>query len=247
MTAAPLPERISVAKPAASSQSNILLRLSHYTFKPSPYSSHLQVLNLFPPARGRVLDVGCGNGYLSAILSERGYEVTGVEQEGGYDERFPRNVRLITANLDDGLPPLEGEFDYIVCADILEHLKRPERLLKQLRSYLAPGGVLIGSLPNSGNFYFRLVILAGYFPQEDKGLFDRTHIRFYTYDGWRELFASAGFRFEREYLTAIPVNLRFPQWENSPLMRVAEQVCYGLARLWKRMFAYQFVVVARPL
>lgn len=194
----------------------------------------------------RVLDVGCGNGYLAAILASRGYDVAGVEQPGGYDHLFPANVRLIPADLDAGLPDVEGVFDYILCADVLEHLRRPERLLGQLRNRLAPGGRLIASLPNSGNIYFRLMILAGRFPQEDKGLFDRTHVRFFTLDGWRRLFAGSGYDWEQVHPTGIPVGLRFPGAEGSLLVRAAERVSYLLARLRKQLFAYQFVVVAKP-
>lgn len=158
-----------------------------YEFKASPYSSHSRLLALLPE-RGegrRVLDVGCGNGYLAAILARRGYEVTGVERAGGYDERFPRTVRLIEADLEDGLPAVAGPYDYILCADILEHLRDPERLLRRLPELLGEGGEVIASLPNSGHLYFRLQILAGRFPQHDRGLFDRTHLRFYTWDGWK--------------------------------------------------------------
>lgn len=222
--------------------------LSHYSFKPSPYSSHAIVLSLFPAVTRtvRVLDAGCGNGYLAAILASRGYDVTGVEQPGGFDKDFPANVRLVPADLESGLPDLDGTFDYILCADVLEHLRHPEGLLAQLRACLAPGGVLIASLPNSGNIYFRLTVLAGRFPQEDKGLFDRTHLRFYTLDGWRQLFAGSGYEWEQLRPTGIPIGLRFPGAQESLPVRAAERLSYLLARLRKQLFAYQFVVVAKP-
>ena len=215
-----------------------------YEFKASAYSSHTLTLACFPSdGRGaRVLDVGCGNGYLSALLAERGFDVTGVERAGGYDERFPKSVKLVEADLERGLPELDGEFDYILCADILEHLRRPEDLLAQSRGRLTRGGAMVASLPNSGNLYFRLNVLAGRFPQEDKGLFDRTHVRFYMWAGWRKLFGDAGFEFERTLVTGIPVGL--VMGESLPV-RVAERLCYDLARLWKTLFAYQFVVVTR--
>lgn len=56
----------------------------HYSFKPSPYSSHTILLNSFPlTGQGaRVLDLGCANGEMSALLAARGFEVTGVERRG---------------------------------------------------------------------------------------------------------------------------------------------------------------------
>ena len=192
-----------------------------------------------------MLDVGCGNGYLGKMLAERGFNVTGIEQRGGTDAEFPESVLLVEADLEAGLPTLDGQFDYIVCADILEHLRDPLRLLKQLRDRLAPGGELIASLPNSGNLYFRIVILFGRFPQEDKGLFDRTHVRFFTWDGWRQLFEQCGFRIDSVKSSNIPVGLTVPAFSESFPVRIAERISYELAKAWKRLFAYQFVVTAR--
>lgn len=218
-----------------------------YTYKASPYGSHALLLNALPPEGGgkRVLDVGCASGYLAGILAGRGYRVTGVERPGGYGDRFPGNVELIEADLERGLPALEGGFSYVICGDILEHLRDPAKLLARIADVLAPDGLLVASLPNSGNLYFRLVILSGRFPQEDKGLFDRTHVRFYVWDGWRELLASRGFKIVSRGVTGIPVGLSMPRWEGSAAVRALETLAYWAARIWPAMFAYQFVVTAR--
>lgn len=226
----------------------ILKSLSHYGFKESPYSSHLLVLGLFPRVSEntkRVLDVGCGNGYLGAILAERGYQVVGIERPGGMSE-VPAAITVIEADLEQGVPvAARGFYDYVICADILEHLRDPAAILRQLAELLKPGGCLVASLPNSGNIYFRLTVLAGRFPKHDKGLFDRTHIHFHTFDSWQRLFEEAGLGWHTVQPSAIPVGLRFPDAQDSILMRCAETICYLLARLWKRLFAYQFVVVAQ--
>lgn len=218
-----------------------------YTFKASPYSSHSLLLQSFPAEgqRRTVLDVGCGNGYLSALLAERGFAVTGVERPDGYTKPFPDSVALIEADLEIGLPDTGRLYDYILCADILEHLRNPRCLLQQLHRITKPGGSLIASLPNSGNIYFRLNILAGRFPQDDKGLFDRTHLRFYMWRGWKELLESTGWKVSAIRSSGIPVGLAVPpRWEHSTAVTVAERVCYGLANIRKTLFAYQFVVTA---
>ncbi len=220
-----------------------------YEFKPTPYSSHILLVSTLPEngAGKRVLDVGCGNGYLGKILADRGFTVTGIEQRGGTDSSFPANVRLVEADLEAGLPSLDGKFDYVICADILEHLRDPQRLLTQIRQVLLAEGRLIASLPNSGNLYFRLVVLSGRFPQDDKGLFDRTHVRFFTWDGWHELLSQAGFAVEHCESSCMPIGLAFPSAGSSLPIRGAEWVSYIMAKVWKRLFAYQFVVKARVL
>ncbi len=223
-------------------------RRVHYAFKPSPYSSHSLVLNALRSEGGgeRVLDLGCAHGELAGILSSRGYLVTGVERAGAVADDFPKTVELVEADLDEGLPPLGDRYDYVVLADVLEHVKHPEALLRAARGMLAPAGVLVASLPNSGNLYFRLNVLFGRFPRHDKGLFDRTHLHFFMWDGWRELFENAGFSIQDVGCSGIPVGLAFPSIAETRVVRSAERLCYDLARAWKRLFAYQFVVTARP-
>ncbi len=216
---------------------------SPYRLKPGPYSSHTMLLDEFPP-RGdglRVLDVGCAVGYLSELLAQRGFAVTSVDWP---NTPHPPTVEFAGADLDEGLPPLEGRFDYIICADVLEHLRAPLELLRECRELLAPRGVLVASLPNSGNAHFRWTVLRGRFPQQERGLFDSTHLHFYTWQGWVDLFARAGLRIDRVRSSAVPVGLALPAWDGSPPVRALEWLSFALARAWKKLFAYQFIVRA---
>jgi len=219
-----------------------------YQLKDSPYSSHGLLLASLPAdgAGRRVLDVGCAGGYLSAILASRGYRVTGVDSPGAACAGFPESVELLEADLDLGLPALTGGFDFVICADVLEHLRRPAMLLRELHGVLARGGKLAVSLPNSGHAYFRWTVLRGRFPAEDRGLFDRTHLHFYTWRGWKDLFSAAGFGIESVRCSGVPIGLALPGWEGSPMVRGLERMSYESARWWKEMFAYQFIVTASP-
>lgn len=219
-----------------------------YVFKRSPYSSHGLLLDQLPE-RGdgqRVLDVGCASGYLARALAARGYRVVGIDRPGATAASFASNVEFIAADLEAGFPELSENFSHILCGDILEHVRDPLALLRNLRSLLSPGGVLVASLPNSGNLYFRLNVLSGRFPAHDRGLFDRTHLHFYTWSGWVDLFAAGGFRISTLAPTAVPVGLAAPRWDGTPAIRFLEGLSYALAHLWKSLFAYQFVVVASP-
>jgi SAM-dependent methyltransferase len=217
---------------------------ARYQFKPGPYSSHALLLREFPRQGDgrRVLDIGCAGGYLGEILAEHGFSVTGIDLPG---TAHPPGIHFVAADLDGGLPALEGCFDYILCADVLEHLREPAGLLRECRERLAPGGALIASLPNSGHAYFRWHVLMGRFPQHDRGLFDRTHLRFCTWHGWVDLLARAGFRVEALHCSGVPVGLALPKWEGSLWVRALERLSYESARAWKGIFAYQFIVRAR--
>ena len=214
-----------------------------YQFKARAYSSHLLLLNQFPPeGEGRrVLDVGCAEGYLSEMLAARGFSVTGVDLPG-----TPHNgsFAFVGWDLDAGLPALEGAFDYILCADVLEHLRNPLQMLRECRQRLAPGGRLITSLPNSGHAYFRWNILIGRFPRHDKGLFDRTHLHYYMWEGWVDLLARAGFRLESCEVSGVPVGLALPRWDGTRAVEFLEWMSFRLACLRKTLFAYQFIVGA---
>jgi SAM-dependent methyltransferase len=206
-------------------------------------------MDMFPKqgAKRRVLDVGCGEGHLAMRLAKRGYQVTGVESPGQCGDSFPSCVRLIAGDIEDPAIELDGPYEYVLCADVLEHLCDPMKVLLRMRCLLTANGTLIASLPNSGNIYFRANVLAGRFPKDDRGLFDRTHLHFFTWNGWVDLFRRGGFQVDQVKPTGIPIGLALSDWEQSWPVRLAEMACYHAARVWKKLFAYQFVVAARVM
>jgi SAM-dependent methyltransferase len=217
-----------------------------YRLNPSRYGCHMLLLDLFPDdgAGKRVLDVGCSNGYFARLLADRGFDVTGIDRRSGISESFPPNVRLIEHDLDAGLPRVDGRFDYIVCADILEHLRDPRALLRDLAALLEPGGCVLASLPNSGNLYFRAATLTGRIPQHDRGLFDRTHVHFLAWDDWVRMFADAGLTITAVTASAIPFTVVF-HWPMLRLLaKAAEWLSFVFGRYSKKLFAYQFVITS---
>ena len=219
---------------------------NRYEHKESPYSSHSLLMRLLP-ANGqglKLLDVGCWDGKVSTQYSALGFAVTGIERSRHDD--FAPGIELVVADLHQGLPNLHGQFHYVVCADVLEHILEPAKVLCSLRTHLTADGKLLASLPNSGHWYFRLMVLLGRFPKDPNGLFDATHLHFFTWDGWVELFRQSGFTVERVEPTAVPVALKFPSLSHRLTISIGERLNYWLGRLWMRLFAYQFVVSLKP-
>lgn len=157
--------------------------------------SHALVLAMVPDA-ARVLDLGCAGGSLARELAARGCHVVGVESDvAGAAEAAQHLERLVVCDLDsaDLGALLAGQrFDVVLAADVLEHLRDPARVLRQLVPLLNAGGSVVASIPNVAHGSVRLALLGGTFPYGDWGLLDRTHLRFYTATGVHELMRECG-------------------------------------------------------
>lgn len=99
----------------------------------------------------RVLDVGCGLGFFSARLVERGADVTacdlGPSMVAATRERVGcRAVVADAVRLVDYFEP--GSFDVVVSSECIEHTPDPSEALRQMAAMLRPGGLLSVSTPN---------------------------------------------------------------------------------------------------
>lgn len=144
-----------------------------------------EILPLVPAATGRALDIGCGEGATLNWLKTIGRcrETWGVEFMEPAAEVARRVLdRVIVGNIEtDTFGFDEGQFDLILCLDVLEHLRDPWETLKRVCAWLSPGGVAIVSLPNIR--YLKVLtdlVLKGEFTYEEMGILDRTHLRFFT-------------------------------------------------------------------
>ncbi|MBI3802798.1 MAG: glycosyltransferase [Nitrospirae bacterium] len=88
----------------------------------------------------------------------------------------------------------EGTYDYIIAADVLEHLRDPWRVVEMCRPLLRTGGKLLLSIPNIGHAALVGDLLKGNFEYRDEGLLDRTHLRFFTRKSVLYMLRSSGFR-----------------------------------------------------
>ncbi|WP_199137411.1 methyltransferase domain-containing protein [Delftia sp. ASV31] len=159
----------------------------------------LSVLAGHVRAQAHILDLGCGSGALGAFLTEHKQcvcdGVTLSQEEARHAAPFYRHVHV--ADLEDcDLDQLFGDarYDYIVCADVLEHLRQPERILAACRKRLTPEGRLLISVPNAGYSGLVAELLHGEFRYREEGLLDRTHLRFFTRRSLSRFLAEQGWQ-----------------------------------------------------
>lgn len=155
---------------------------------------------MVPLDAARILDVGCSNGALGRSLKQarQGREVSGIELDADFAAEARNYLRLvINADLNsmNWEEQLQGQtFDCIIFADVLEHLTDPPKCLSNARKHLAVGGCVIVSLPNIRHVSaLASIFISGVFPRRDRGIFDRTHLRWFTVTDARALLHQTGF------------------------------------------------------
>ncbi len=207
-----------------------------------------EVMALVPVAARRILDIGCGAGRLGQALKARqSAEVVGIE----LDESAAAVARLRlddvivgdVERLDLEFPP--GSFDAIVCGDILEHLREPDRLLNKARNWLSADGQLVASIPNIRYHGVVRSLLEGNWTYESAGLLDRTHLRFFTRREVEKLFHRAGFAIEELRWVGSPGD--DPRERRPGEVKVGRLQIAGLSDAdADEFYAYQYLAVARP-
>ena len=153
------------------------------------------VADLVPSTCARILDVGCGFGGLGRNLLARGVtQVFGVEiNPDAASQLADLYADFWIGDVEQVILPDDIEnFDSIVFADVLEHLRDPWGTLRRYLLRLKPGGFVVASVPNVRNIalLYKLVV-RGQWQYEESGLLDRTHLRFFTRREIMDLFSAA--------------------------------------------------------
>ena len=159
-----------------------------------------------------VLDVGCGAGALGAAWRRRNPHTRliavepdpalALHAEAHYDEVHRLDVEAVAP------PVAAGSLDALLFGDVLEHLRDPWAVLRRDAALLAADGVLVACVPNLEHWTFAARLLMGGWRYERMGLFDRTHLRWFTRDGMKQALEEAGL---------VPVDV-MPRIFNRPAM-----------------------------
>ena len=191
-----------------------------------------------------VLDVGCAQGMLGAMMRDTGIEMDGVEPNAAWADMARPIYRDVFATTIENAPLADGRYRLIVCGDVLEHLPDPVGTLKTLRRASTPDARFIISLPNVAHAAIRLMLLFGRFPKMERGILDRTHLQFLTRKTATQMLAQAGLRVERFSVTGVPIDELWRTGQGKPLFRALVRAQHPFLSLLPGLCGYQLIFVA---
>jgi ubiquinone/menaquinone biosynthesis C-methylase UbiE len=145
----------------------------------------------------RLLEVGCGAGETSAyaLATQKCGWCCGIELCPGPAALARKKMNEVLVGNVETMPldlPLE-HFDILFMSEVLEHLVDPWATLKRLRPFLKPGALVRAGSPNVCHYSVVAALLKGQWRYEEKGIFDATHLRWFSPAGYREMFENCGF------------------------------------------------------
>lgn len=174
--------------------------------KHQPNDAWFKIFQYIQPNK-RILDIGCSSGRLGAALKkEKNVYIVGLDIDKADVELAKKNLdEAHIANLETDDLSAYGKFDYVIMADVIEHLVDPVSALQKVKTLLKPGGKFVFSIPNMANVTTRLELLGGRFAYKEFGLLDKTHLHFYDTKEVDRVFKAAGLAVQEMNCTLRPI------------------------------------------
>ncbi len=208
------------------------------------------LLKLIPPDAKTVLEIGCGEGKLCEAYRRVNPSVEWRAVELNQDAAKIAKSKGIVVVEDDVecFDYLDNAWHYVsnpgdedagidclVFGDVLEHLREPWKILKELAEIVHPSGQVLACIPNVQHWTVIRDLLDGKWDYADSGLLDRTHLRFFTLKSIREMFEQAGLQVH-EIIGRDLFNDGYNKWLNDEMR---DGVYHD-----KQFLAYQYLVRA---
>ncbi len=161
----------------------------------SPHSPHSIILDLISP-NSTLLDVGCNTGFIGKMLKQKNIVSDGIDinkKALQIAQKYYRSTYV--RDLSIGSLRIPGKtYNSILFIDLLEHLPRPDTLLKDSKKYLKKMGTVIISLPNIARLEIRMKLLFGKFDYTDSGILSEDHLRFFTKESAEKMINESGYK-----------------------------------------------------
>jgi 2-polyprenyl-3-methyl-5-hydroxy-6-metoxy-1,4-benzoquinol methylase len=225
--------------------------MSH-PINPSYTVLRTDILRYIPDNAKRILDVGCSVGSLGkALKKSRQVEIVGIEADQQAAKICSRWLdKVIVGSADDvdlaehNIP--EKYFDCIVYGDVLEHCIDPWSVVEKHRSFLSDEGTIIASIPNVRHYTLIFNLLKGDFPYRNRGLQDKTHLRWFTRRTMVRLFRQNNYNVrivQRNYrIIEKGINTSFARYANFAAKYLAS-ILYPL----RDFLVFQYILECKPI
>ena len=149
-----------------------------------------------PQDRKRIFELGCGNGAVAEMLTQYGYQLTGVDVSVQGVEQAQRrhpHLSLQLGSAYDRLADTYGQFPVVISLEVVEHLYDPRAFARTLFNLVEPSGTTIVSTPYHGYWKNLVMALTGRLDHHFTALWDHGHIKFWSIATLRQLLQEAGF------------------------------------------------------
>jgi 2-polyprenyl-3-methyl-5-hydroxy-6-metoxy-1,4-benzoquinol methylase len=204
------------------------------------------LLRIYVPKGKCVIDIGAGAGAFSQRLADIGYDISGLD----IDEKkwIPTSIPFIKLDIDKGIQEsIDRQYDAACCFEVIEHVENPWNLMREIRSVLKPGGLLLLSTPNTTSFLSRAIfLLKGRFHQFDNADLSYGHISPITAFEVSNIAKSVGWEILEirpgGYLPIFDFTSFAPKWLFLNLLR---GLVYSIAKEYKNGWCLFFVMRKR--
>lgn len=190
--------------------------------------------------KGKVLDLGCGDGKTGKEIFDRGFIVEACDMDAARF-LFHSVIPFNNGNLSDKLPYPDGMFDYVIFMEVIEHVYNPDFVIAEISRVLRKGGSLVLSTPNILNIGSRLRFLfEGSYDFFREPILDYTkcfpaalqnmHVIPWRYHELEYLLEKNGLKVDNFYVDQKKANLIFPAFLLKPVLWVQSLVKNGRTR-----------------
>jgi len=168
-----------------------------------PHHAHLlpKILEILPAKSGlRILDVGCGNGYLASELVKRGHTVVGIdfdEKALAIAKKHHPEIRVSHQKAEDRLRQFMEDADVVIAIEVIEHIYSPQTFLANVLETLKPGGSVILTTPYHGYWKNLAVAALGKWDGIFTVHWEGGHIKFFSTASMKRMLEVAGFKSPR--------------------------------------------------
>ena len=196
------------------------------------------------PEKSVILDIGTASGTIGRLCSGLGFIRKGIEPNDAWAElACPYYEDFSNHTVQETNDEFIRGADVVLFADILEHLPDPEVTLRRVVDLQSPRCQIIISVPNTANIWVRINLLFGRFEYTDRGILDRTHLRFFTRASFGKLLDDSGLDIHLCRVSAIPVYIVHPFFKDTSIGRFLYHVFGKVTQVFPTLLGYQFVAL----